>query len=775
MYIGLGINIQKKREQLGPLREAIVDGKHPGLLLDFDDEYYLANGGKKSLDEVLTHSRAGNATMVDSDGLIKWAPHNVLETSTDLSGFDAFTCIVESGQSDPNGGTDAFKITAAGATQLVNIAPSVFSGADIPSTYKRKIFAKVASGTAQTCLLAHNTATGALVTLTDSWQEFELNVTDGSFQNLFYAADFRHASNTATEIFVYAPHLYRSDLGGMVDVPAGERSFPSASTYVPTTSSARYLPRVGHHVYNGSAWVNEGVLAESEARTNLVTYSSEFDNGAWTKNDSSIQSNVIISPDGTLTGDKIVENTNTTWHGISQPSASLTSGTTYTATFFVKKAERSIVQILFGSSTHGLSAYANFDILNGVLGTVSGGTASITNIGNNWYRISYSSTATSTATGGALCAIVPSTTSARVQSYTGDGTSGIYIWGAQLEAAPTPSSYIPTAGSTVTRAAETFLIPAANLPWPTETYGPSLVTNGTFDTDVSGWTATTNSAAWVSGEINLTGASGQTRTVQALSLTVGEVYKATATARLVAGQNVFLRITTSSSGSATGQITFDVSTSTSNDTLSFEFVAPAATLYLTLGVGAGTGEASDGYFDNISVRELTRYPVSIQMNGRLSYADEGSAGQVTYAQWEDDTNNRITLSLDTDSTATGEVNFTQVEGGTADTVASSATEYAPGILVPFNIASRHGMTFINGAVDGVAMTADTTPTNLPDLSNADLDLATIFIGTVETFRIWGVDLGDTGLETATAPSLEPSLSLTFDSSESSFIVDDWSA
>ena len=33
--------------------------------------------------------------------------------------------------------------------------------------------------------------------------------------------------------------------------------------------TARYLPRIGHHVYNGSAWVNEGLLAESEARTNL--------------------------------------------------------------------------------------------------------------------------------------------------------------------------------------------------------------------------------------------------------------------------------------------------------------------------------------------------------------------------------------------------------------------------------------------------------------------------------------------------------------------------
>jgi hypothetical protein len=85
------------------------------------------------------------------------------------------------------------------------------------------------------------------------------------------------------------------------------------------------------------------------------------------------------------------------------------------------------------------------------------------------------------------------------------------------------------------------------------------------------------------------------------------------------------------------------------------------------------------------------------------------------------------------------------------------------------------MTFINGAVDGVALTANTTPTNLPDLGATDLNLAYDYMGTVERFRVWGVDLGDTGIETATAPSLEPSLSLTFDSSESSFVVDDWSA
>jgi hypothetical protein len=119
--------------------------------------------------------------------------------------------------------------------------------------------------------------------------------------------------------------------------------------------------------------------------------------------------------------------------------------------------------------------------------------------------------------------------------------------------------------------------------------------------------------------------------------------------------------------------------------------------------------------------------------------------------------------------------FLQENAGVIDTVAGGDTDYSPGILVPYNIASRHGMTFINGAVDGVALTANTTPTNLPDLSATDLNLAYDYMGTVERFRVWGVDLGDGGIELASAPSLEPSLSLTFDSSESSYIVDDWSA
>ena len=81
---------------------------------------------------------------------------------------------------------------------------------------------------------------------------------------------------------------------------------------------------------------------------------------------------------------------------------------------------------------------------------------------------------------------------------------------------------------------------------------------------------------------------------------------------------------------------------------------------------------------------------------------------------------------------------------------------------------------VNGAVDGVALTANTTPTALPDLSATDLQLGYDYMGTVKTLRMWAQDIGDAGLVEATEPSLVPSLSLTFDGTENSFIVEDWS-
>jgi len=184
MSIGLGINIQKKREQLaGPLREAIVDGKHPGLLLDFDDEYYLANGGKKSLDEVINFTRAGNATMVDSDGLIKWAPHNLVAYSQefDNAAWVKQNLTVSSNTATAPDGTDTADVcTPSSGTGDAGIRAIASSTA---SLHVFAVWLKSSTGSSFDVNLIVNrnvpytSVASKSVTVTTSWQLFSVSTT----------------------------------------------------------------------------------------------------------------------------------------------------------------------------------------------------------------------------------------------------------------------------------------------------------------------------------------------------------------------------------------------------------------------------------------------------------------------------------------------------------------------------------------------------------------------------------------------------------------------
>ena len=78
------------------------------------------------------------------------------------------------------------------------------------------------------------------------------------------------------------------------------------------------------------------------------------------------------------------------------------------------------------------------------------------------------------------------------------------------------------------------------------------------------------------------------------------------------------------------------------------------------------------------------------------------------------------------------------------------------------------------AVDGVALTEDTTPVALPALSSTDMNLAYDFNGTIKLVRAWSEDLEEAGRIEATNPSLEASLSLLFDGSELSYVDLGWS-
>lgn len=189
----------------------------------------------------------------------------------------------------------------------------------------------------------------------------------------------------------------------------------------------------------------KGLLVE-EARTNLCVRSSEFDNAAWVKVSATVTANAVASPDGTAIADKLVEAAANAQHYILQSIT--TTATSHTFSVYAKAAERTWIFLQWDNPACG----RYFNLATGAMGsaTGAGGTSTITDAGNGWYRC----TLTFTGVVATPAAYVMLSTGDGVTGYLGDGASGAYIFGAQLEAGSSASSYIPTAAASVTRAAD---------------------------------------------------------------------------------------------------------------------------------------------------------------------------------------------------------------------------------------------------------------------------------------------------------------------------------
>ncbi len=156
----------------------------------------------------------------------------------------------------------------------------------------------------------------------------------------------------------------------------------------------------------------------------------------------------FTSPDGTTNAYKLVEGTNNGGHTAYKLNTSISSGANYTYSVFVKGTERVLQMVL---SSGFASNFCNFDLSDGTIGSKNGLVDSnITSFSNGWYRCDI--TALSNGASAHLEFILAeSKTSSRYTTYQGNGTSGVYIYGAQLEQGSYATSYIPTQGSAVTR------------------------------------------------------------------------------------------------------------------------------------------------------------------------------------------------------------------------------------------------------------------------------------------------------------------------------------
>lgn len=203
---------------------------------------------------------------------------------------------------------------------------------------------------------------------------------------------------------------------------------------------AANVPRLNYDTVGGCP----SILIEPQ-RTNILTNSEEFSSINWAATNATVSINATTAPDGTSSADKIVETVTDGGHYLLQSRVNIPS-VFYTGTIYMKAAERNFGWIEFVGSATG------YFVVNLTTGAVTSNTMGITPIvtliENGWVKISYSKIM---GVGVSIGVLLGTAFNSITRTYPGSITSGIYVWGAQLEQGAYPTSYIPTTTAAVQR------------------------------------------------------------------------------------------------------------------------------------------------------------------------------------------------------------------------------------------------------------------------------------------------------------------------------------
>jgi hypothetical protein len=387
----------------------------------------------KALDPRISFARASTATYYGTQ--TAKAEENLLLQSQDYSTSWTVTSLTPvTGKTAPDATSTATEFTASAANAVLTQGYTAIAGSYTFSVFLRRV---TGSGDIQ---IAADNGTWTTKVITGTWARYDVTQTVAAGSK---TAGVRVVTDTdAIEVW-----------GAQLE----QRSAATAYTATTTQPITNYIPQlltaasgVARFDHNPTTFESLGLEIE-EQRTNLLTYSEQFDNAAWTKSQASITANTVVAPDGALTGDKIIASTVDSNHVCTQ-SISHTSGTSYTLTCFFKAAEITFASLTFASGFTGTQINGFYDLSAGSVGAVgAGGAATITPVGNGWYRCSLAITATATASSTVQIRLAASSTLA---PFAGNDFDGAYIWGAQLEAGAFATSYIQTVASQVTRSAD---------------------------------------------------------------------------------------------------------------------------------------------------------------------------------------------------------------------------------------------------------------------------------------------------------------------------------
>lgn len=328
---------------------------------------------------------------------------------------------------------DNITFTAGGTTEFVRASVTMTVG----TSYVVSVYAKLISGTPGFTLDYGNTGTSSTFTPTFEWQRFSFPFTFSG------ASSWIDIQATAGGTIAF----WGAQLSNSASVDPYVYN-PQAAP----TSTAYYGPRFD---YNPTTLAANGLLIE-EQRTNLLLQSQTFDvtwnRGALNTTGTPPWINVAVAPDGTTTADALIPDAVNTVHYLQQ-SVTRTTGN-YTASVYAKPSGYNFVAFQIRDLA-GAFKSTEFNVSTGTVVGSSGAVATaITPVGNGWYRCVFTFDA-GTGVGAPNDAIFAGSAAGNWNTgFAGDGTSGVLLWGAQLEAGSFATSYIPTVASQVTRAAD---------------------------------------------------------------------------------------------------------------------------------------------------------------------------------------------------------------------------------------------------------------------------------------------------------------------------------
>lgn len=421
----------------------------------------------------LTWTRNSTAYRTNSNGKLEEIAYNLLlrtEEFENSAWVKVASSVVSNTTIAPNGTLTADSYTSNGILTIHRIYSSFSSIANL--SYTISVYAKKetndffqiwiqAGGAfpANICFANYNLANGTLGTVGsgataniesvgNGWYRcsFTCLATSTASSNLNFTittsdtAPIAESNSLSTSIYIWGAQVV---LGSNV------------KTYLPISSTRNNFPRLSY-MYGSCP----SALLEPQ-RTNLCLQSNNYGSTNWVKVSLSSTANSLLAPNDILEGTLISIGIDASpqRHRI-YPSAaiSFTSGVSYTYSVYAKKGSQNWIQLLYGTTAFDVNSWANFDINNGVVGTVgSAATAEIVSVGNGWYRCSITAIATITATATNEILAINNINSVRYPSFQSTTTEDIfYLWGGQLEAGAYPTTLINTTTASATRIADSF-------------------------------------------------------------------------------------------------------------------------------------------------------------------------------------------------------------------------------------------------------------------------------------------------------------------------------